>query len=43
MAFLLLDGGDEVEFTQEEWDGYFEAVKESAVSDPEDYSDWGFY
>jgi len=33
MAFLLLDGGDEVEFTQEEWDGYFEAARESAVSD----------
>jgi hypothetical protein len=32
-----------VEFTQEEWDGYFETAKESTASDPQNYSDWGSY
>lgn len=40
---LILGGEDEVEFTQDEWDGYFDAAKGSAVSDPESYSDWGSY
>lgn len=42
-AFLLLGGEDEVEFTQEEWDRYFETAMESAASDPKNYSDWGSY
>jgi len=40
---LILGGEDEVEFTQDEWDGYFDAAKGSAVSNPESYSDWGSY
>ena len=43
MAFLLLGGEGEVEFTQEEWDGFFKATKESAASDPTTYADWGSY
>jgi hypothetical protein len=41
MAFLLLGREDEVEFTQEEWNGYFEAAEESGESDLKNYSDWG--
>lgn len=37
MAFLILGGDDEVEFTQEDWDGYFETAKKSTVSDPKSY------
>lgn len=36
---LLLGGEDEVVFTQDEWDGYFDAAQESALSDPENYLD----
>lgn len=43
MAFLLQGGENEVEFTQEEWDGYFETAKELAASDAKNYSDWGSY
>ena len=40
---LLLGDGDEVEFTQDEWDKCFDTAKGNAVSDPANYSDWGFY
>jgi len=43
MAFLLLGGEGEVEFTQEEWDGFFKAAKESGASDLTTYADWGSY
>lgn len=42
-AFVLLSLGDEMECTQEEWNGYFKTAKECAASSPNDYSDWGSY
>lgn len=39
-AFLLLGGEDEVQFTQEEWDAYFETAKGLAAADPKNYPEW---
>lgn len=42
-AFLLLGSEDEVQFTQEEWDGYFETAKELAAANLKNYPEWGSY
>jgi hypothetical protein len=42
-AFVLMGGEDKFEFSQKEWDEYFENAKRRALSDPEDYADWGSY
>jgi hypothetical protein len=43
-AFLLFKPyKNEIQFTQEEWNGYFEAAEELSTSDPKDYPGWGSY
>lgn len=39
-AFVILGGENTMECSQEEWDGYFKAAKESAAFSPKNYSGW---
>lgn len=39
MAFLLLQSGDEYQFSQEEWDEYMKVAMENAASDYENSLD----
>jgi hypothetical protein len=40
VAFLIDLYENETQFTQEEWHGFFEAERELASSDPQNYADW---